>query len=213
MCFINSPYTKIAVKIEQRITVFFLRRESRMRRGRSLLRLYEQYVESVILIIKKFCNNTPTKQNWIYQFLPFENLLVMVPLAIEKIGMQVSIYIPLKTSIYINIYTQMHKLFAESVAQFGREELYYYHKNSKSNDCTIQVYSIHVLLLLLVCVSWSDLANRAPPSELSVIYTILWRNLWALPFLYHVLCRHWSADSSKLVHYSVLRLRVYFWYF
>ena len=44
-------------------------------------------------------------------------------------------------------------------------------------------------------------------------YTILWRNLWAPPFLYHVICRHWGADNSKLVHYSVLRLRVYFWYF
>ena len=64
----------------------------------------------------------------------------MVPLAIEKIGMQVSKYIPLKISIYINIYTHMHQLFIESVAQFGREELYYYHKNSKSKDCTIQVY-------------------------------------------------------------------------
>lgn len=64
----------------------------------------------------------------------------MVPLAIEKIGIQVSKYIPLKISIYINIYTHMHQLFIESVAQFGREELYYYHKNSKSKDCTIQVY-------------------------------------------------------------------------
>ena len=90
-------------------------------------------------MIKKFCNDTLTKQNWFYQFLLFENLLVMVPLAIEMIGMQVSIYIhvPLKTSIYINIYTRMHQLFAESVAQFGREELYYYHINSKSKDCTI----------------------------------------------------------------------------
>ena len=45
------------------------------------------------------------------------------------------------------------------------------------------------------------------------VYTILWRNLWAPPFLYHVICRHWGADNCKLVHYSVLRLRVYFWLF
>ena len=45
------------------------------------------------------------------------------------------------------------------------------------------------------------------------VYTILWRNLWAPPFLYHVIGRHWGADNSKLVHYSVLRLHVYFWFF
>ena len=87
----------------------------------------------------------------------------MVPLAIEKIGMQVSKYIPLKISIYINIYTHMHQLFIESVAQFGREELYYYHKNSKSKDCTIQVYPTGS------CSFSFDLANRAPPSERSVV--------------------------------------------
>ena len=49
-----------------------------------------------------------------------------------------------------------------------------------------------------------------------LLYTILWCNLWVPPFLYnrHIpSLRCWQPDNSKLVHYLVLRLRVYFWYF
>ena len=49
-------------------------------------------------------------------------------------------------------------------------------------------------------------------------FDLLWKTMSMGPVIFILrdlptIEDNWGADISKLVHYSVLRLRVYFWYF
>ena len=51
--------------------------------------------------------------------------------------------------------------------------------------------------------------KNATDLDFVIIYTILWRNVWAPQFFYNVIFHHKSADNGKQLDCSVPRLHVY----